>query len=225
MRDNGVDEASSFLTAEELTLLEGAGPVIRYPAGSVLFGEGEETDFALLMRKGHVKIQVGANGRVVAIRGAGEIVGEMAAVRRRSRSASVLALDEVEALYLPGGTWLDFLYDNPRAMHAQLITAEERLEEATRKTGDSNLGVEQRLAKVLVELTSSGLGTPAPEGIVLRLSQRDLADVVGASRESIVQVIRALKRAGVVATGRQATILRDVDTLGAIARGDMTASS
>ncbi len=219
-----IDDALPLLTAEEVSVLEDAGPVIRYPAGSVLFGENEETDFALLVRAGHVKVQTGASRRVVAIRGAGEIVGEMAALRRKPRSASVLALDDVEALYLPADSWLRFLYEHPRAMHAQLIAVEERLEEATRKTADSGLGIEQRLAKALLELASGGLGRSTPDGIVLRFGQRELADLVGASRESIVQVIREFKRRGVVTTGRQATILRDMTALGVIARGEVEGS-
>lgn len=224
MDDFTVDSAAPPLTEGEILSLEAAGHVIRYPSGSILLGEGEETDFVLLLRKGHVKVEVGTPARIVAIRGPSELVGEMAAHRRKPRSASVFAIDHVEALYLSAKTWMRFLYDHPRAMHAQLVAAEQRLEEATRKRVESYLGVEQRLAKALVELESKGLGNRTNQGISLQFSQRDLADLVGASRESIVQVIRALKNRDIVKTGRQATILQDLDALRSIARGDITAS-
>ncbi|MFD8318234.1 Crp/Fnr family transcriptional regulator [Kitasatospora purpeofusca] len=213
-----------LLSPEELRVLEEIGNPISYTVNSVLFGEGEETKFALLIRKGLVRVQTGSPARIVAIRGAGEMVGEMAAARHRPRSASVFAMTEVDALHLPAGLWLQFLYDHPRAMHAQLVAAEERLEEATRKSVDSFLGVEQRLAKVLVEFEAKGAGTVIDGRFAVQLSQRELADVVGASRESVVQVIRALKGREVVSTGRQATIIEDLEALRSIARGELTAS-
>ncbi|MEU1268228.1 Crp/Fnr family transcriptional regulator [Streptomyces sp. NPDC005799] len=214
-----------LLVEDEIAVLEDLGHVLRYPSGSVLFGEGEETDFALLIRSGHVKVQIGNPPHIVALRGPGEIIGEMAAVRQKPRSASVFALDDVEALYLPATTWLHFLYDHPRAMHAQLIAADERLEEATRKSVESFLGVEQRLAKGLVELTSKELGIQTENGLALRFSQQDLADLVGASRESVTQVIRKFKERGIVTTGRQVITIRDLPSLSRIAEGNFTASS
>lgn len=204
--------------------LEELGKPISYPTGSVLFGEGEETDFALLIRKGLVRIQTGTPPRIVAIRGESEMVGEMAAANRKPRSASVYAMNPVEALYISAANWLRFLYDHPRAMHAQLVAAEERLNEATRKSVESFLGVEQRLAKVLVEFESKGAGAVQDGRFALQLSQRELADVVGASRETVVQVVRALKARGIVTTGRQTTIIENLEALRGIASGDQTAS-
>ena len=215
----------TLLTQEELSTLTDRGHAIRYPPGSVLFGEGEETDFALLLRAGHVKVQVGRPPRTVAVRGPGEIIGEMAAVRRKPRSASIVAVEKVEALYIPAIVWLRFLYEHPRAMHAQLVAADERLDEATQKSVESYLGVEQRLAKSLIELVEKGLGNNTSRGTELRFSQRDLASLVGASRESVVQVIRGFKETGIVDTGRNVTIVTQLARLRKIADGESTSSS
>jgi CRP-like cAMP-binding protein len=148
----------------------------------------------------------------------------MAAVRRKPRSASVIAFDDVEALYLPAARWLRFLYDHPRAMHAQLFASDERLDQATRKIVESDLAIEQRLAKALVELEDSGLGTHDEEGVVLRLSQQDLAALTGASLDSVKKIIRGFKSRDVVGTGRGTMIILNSAALRDIARGDLTAS-
>ncbi|HEX6342947.1 Crp/Fnr family transcriptional regulator [Umezawaea sp.] len=212
-----------LLTEEELLALRSVGRVIHRQEGHVFISQGEETDFALLILKGHVKIVVGKPPRIVAIRGPGEIVGEMAAIRQKPRSASIIALDEVEVLHLPATEWLKFLYDHPRAMHAQLYAADERLEQATRKIVESDLAVEQRLAKAIVELVDSGVGTPGEGGTLLRFSQQDLATLTGASLDSVKKIIRTFRDERLVDTGRQTLLIRGIGDLAQIADGNRTA--
>jgi CRP/FNR family transcriptional regulator, cyclic AMP receptor protein len=63
-------------TDEEMAALEKIGYMIHRPAGNALMMEGEYGDFALLIKKGHVKVTVGQPPRIVAIRGPGDIVRE-----------------------------------------------------------------------------------------------------------------------------------------------------
>jgi CRP-like cAMP-binding protein len=223
MVDPSFSQGAPLLTEEELVALESVGRVINRPTGHIFISQGEETDFALLIRKGHVKVVVGKPPRIVAIRGPGEIVGEMAAILQKPRSGSVIALDEVEVLHLPAGEWLRFLYEHPRAMHAQLLLAVERLGQATRKIVESDLAVEQRLAKALVELVDSGVGRRGADGVVLRFSQQDLATLTGASLDSVKKIIRTLKDGRLIGTGRQTLVIRDVAALEEIADGNRSA--
>jgi CRP/FNR family transcriptional regulator, cyclic AMP receptor protein len=209
------------LTDDELVELEGVGHVIHRPHGSLLLGEGEETDFVLLIRKGAVRVVKGGSARVLSLRGSGDIIGEQAAVRRKPRSASVYAEGEVEAVYLSARAWREFLLSHPRAALAQLAVSYDRQEESDRKLVEaSSLAVEQKLAKALAELHASGLGERTGEGVVLRFSQLDLASLIGASRDAVVPVIRALKAGGIVTTGRKMITIRDLGTLQQIARGE-----
>ena len=210
---------------DELIALERIGTVIRYPPDSLLMVEGEQEYFALLIREGNVKVVINKPRRIVGLRGPGEIVGEMAAIRRKPRSASIVALDYVVALHLPADRWLKFLSDHPRAALAQLYLAEERLAEVTRKTADSFLGAVQKLALAILELDSKDLGTKTEEGIALAFGQQDLADIAGVSLDSAKQAIRSFKARGIVRTGRQSTVVRDLEVLREIARGDLKASS
>jgi len=226
MEDPLYEQSHQLLTDEELAGLEEIGHAIRRSAGNAFMLEGEYGDFALLIKKGHVKVVAGSPPRIVAIRGPGDMVGEMAAIRRKPRSASVFALDEVEALYLPAARWLRFLYDHPRAMHAQWAAEAERTEQATRKIVESELAVGQQLAKALTELTDAGIGERTSNGTVeLRLSQQDLAAMIGAKKlDSVKKVIRLLKAAGTIATGRQQITILDLAALRDIADGDLAVS-
>jgi CRP/FNR family cyclic AMP-dependent transcriptional regulator len=146
-------------------------------------------------------------------------------VRRKPRSASVVALDDVRVLRVSADEWMKFLYRHPRAMHAQLVAVDERLEQATRKIVDSDLAVEQRLAKALIELTESGIGETSERGVVLRFSQQDLATLIGSSLESVKKVVRAFKSRQIIETGRYTMILLDNALLRDVANGKLTAAS
>jgi CRP/FNR family transcriptional regulator, cyclic AMP receptor protein len=224
-------QGSSSLTAKDLADLEATfTDKIRRKTGQPFFSEGEQTDFALLIQQGHVKVTAGQPPRTIAIRRPGEFVGEMAAMRKRPRSASVIAVcppsKEVVALFLPGAMWHQFLRDHRDAMEALLIASEERLEQATRKIVESDLAVEQRVAKAFIELGEEGLGEPSGEIIVLRLSQQDLASHIGGSKlDSVKKVIRTFKDAGLISTGRQVTSILNPTAIRDIANGEVTVSA
>jgi CRP-like cAMP-binding protein len=214
------DVPGLLLEQEDRSDLELIGHPIRYPRGSILFGEGEETDFALLIHKGHVKITVGSRERIVGIRGPGEVVGEMAAIEAEPRSASVYAMTDVEALYVSAATWREFLDAHPSVMRSLLLLLAGRLREATRKQAEPGyLALERRVAMSLIEL-SEMIGAHDSDGIAIAISQAELAGLVGTRRETISQVIGQLKQHGIVRTGRQRMTICDRDKLSAVASGE-----
>jgi CRP/FNR family transcriptional regulator, cyclic AMP receptor protein len=221
---------SSFRPEDWADLERAFEHTIRRKTGQPFFSEGEQTDFALLIQQGHVKVMAGNPPRTIAIRGPGEFVGEMAAIRKTPRSASVIAVcppdKEVVALYLPGTRWHQFLREHRDAMEALLIASEERLEQATRKIVESDLAVEQRVAKAFIELSEEGLGEASGERIVLRLSQQDLASHIGGSKlDSVKKIIRTFKDASLISTGRQVTTILDQTAIRDIANGEVTVSA
>jgi CRP/FNR family transcriptional regulator, cyclic AMP receptor protein len=226
MGDQLYGQPPPLLTDDELAELENIGHAIHRSAGDPFFLEGEPGDFALLITKGHVKVMRGRPPRIIDVRGPGEIVGEMGVIRGIPRMASIIAFDDVEALYLPGANWLRFLYDHPRAMHALLAKTDDMADRATMKNVESELAVEQQLAKRIAELTDSGLGAPTGDGaVVLRLSQQDLAALIGAKKlDSVKKVIGRLKAAGIVQTGRQVITILQPAALREIADGNLTLS-
>lgn len=219
-----VEAAFPLLEEEEIRHLDLVGTMLHpRPPGHVFFMEGEKSGDVLLIKQGHVKVVAGKPARIAAFRKPGETIGEMAYLRGKRRSASIIAYDEVLALRIPGQAWLDFLYEFPRAMHAQLVAADERLDQATTKFVGSDWAVERKLAQVLLELLDLDLGERTGDRHVLRLNQRDLASLTAASPDAIKKIIRRFKEAEILDTGRQTVEIRDRGALLEIAAGDKTA--
>jgi CRP-like cAMP-binding protein len=210
-------------TDDELLDLETIGKVIRFPPGSILVGEGEGTDFLLLIRKGHVKVVSGE--WIIAVRGPGDLIGEGAAIRGVPRMASVFAIDEVEALYLPAQAWLRFQIEHPRAALAGRYSDVDRNAQATRRIREGELGAAQRVARALNDLYAHNLGTRDDDGVALPIGQRDLAAYTGLSLAAVVKAIKVFKAANLISTGRMMIQVRDAERLRKIANGDDIAAA
>jgi CRP/FNR family cyclic AMP-dependent transcriptional regulator len=218
--DRSAGAGLTILIEEERQHLHSVGTLLApRSSGHVFFKEGEETDEVLLIKKGHVKVVAGKPGRIAAIRKPGDIIGEMAFLRRKPRSASVIAYDEVLALRIAGQDWLNFLYEYPRAMHAQLVAADERLDQATKKFVGSDWAVERKLSQVLMELRVLELGERIGDKYVLHFNQLDLASLTAASHDAIKKVIRRLKEAKIIDTGRGTVEVWNLEKLADIASG------
>ena len=121
------------LTPAESDALEDMGEPGAYPAGEVIFEEGGTADCVLLVRNGRVRVTVTAGDGddiVLAERGPGELLGELAGIDGQPRSASVTALDEVRGLVIPLRSFRGFLMEHPRAALSLLELMSRRLREA-----------------------------------------------------------------------------------------------
>lgn len=219
-----VDESRWLLNEEELATLEGIGSTLRRGDGHVFMREGEVSDFLLLIKKGHVKVTTGQPPRIVAFRGPGETVGELGVIDDEPRSATVIAWGDVEVLHVPATELRKFLDQHRRAEQALHTAVRKRLAQATRKISDSDLAMERRIAKALTELVQNGI-CEVVDGIpTIRLSQKDLASISGASVEAIKKIVRVFKASGFIDTRRFQLRITDVDALRRIADGKPTSS-
>jgi CRP/FNR family transcriptional regulator, cyclic AMP receptor protein len=196
------------------------GRMRRYPSGATMFLEGDRSSSVLAIREGRVKVTTTtAEGHelVLALRGPGALVGELASLSLgdRRRSATVAALDPVHAQVIPNDDFVSFLELHPRALLALTRMIIGRLHDADRRRAEfgtyDTLG---RLARVLREL-ADGSGVPTADGVQLDppLAQHELAGLVGASRESVVRALTDLRRRGLVETGRRRLVVRDLNGL------------
>jgi CRP-like cAMP-binding protein len=216
-------EWTPLITDEEMIHLESVGQTLRREEGHTFFLEGEETDYALLIKKGHVKVVMGLRPHIITIRSPGSMVGEMAALWPQPRTASAIAIDTVEVLHLSASAWRQFLFNNNRAMYAQLVFTYSQLYENARQIVNTDLAAEQRLAKTLLNLTVQGVGKSTNRGIAIPFSQQDLAALSGASIDSIKKIVRTFKEQKMIATGRQVLYVLDNQALTEIADGNRTA--
>lgn len=163
----------------------------RYPRGDLLFGQGERSDFAVLLCSGYVKIAVGTRNRIVGVRGPGEIVGELGAIEKQPRSASVYAMSDVDSYWVSGDKWYEFVKDKWDFTRSVLLLLASRLREATTRQAElGSLAIEQRIAKNLIELEDK-IGEEEADGVAVYLTQAELASISHTTRETVSRQLGA----------------------------------
>jgi len=196
------------------------GVVRRHQKGAYLILEGDRSDHVLMLRSGRLKIvRTAADGRqtLVAVRGPGELVGELNALAGSDapRAASVVALDDVVVQSIPEAEFLRFLSQNASVSFALLRQLAARLREATTRHADAGgYDVLHRLARALVdEAERNGRDVEAGTLVGTGLSQEDLAGLVAASPKSVSRSLAVLRSRGLVSTGRRSIVIRDLEGL------------
>jgi CRP-like cAMP-binding protein len=184
-----------------------------------LFNEGDLSDWVVLLSEGRVKVSAAAaRGREVllAVRGPGELLGELSAVDVAPRSASVTAIDPVKARIITGEGFRGFLAANPATSLLFLRTVSSWLRDSDRRRVEFvGLDTVGRVAGRLAELAQDyGVGSAgAGTRIDLPLSQDELAGLTGASREAVGKARRLFRSRGWVTTGRRCMTGVDLESL------------
>jgi CRP/FNR family cyclic AMP-dependent transcriptional regulator len=206
------------LTPEEVADLRASGRERRYDANVALFHEGDDAGSVIVLLTGRAKLTVpNSSGRevIVAVRGPGDLLGELAALVEAPRSATVATIETVDALIMSGSAFASFLERNSRVALVILRMVAERLlyadlQQAQFATHD----VVGRVAHRLVELTER-FGVDTEEGIVLDvpLTQEELAGWTGASREAVNKALQVLRSLHMIETGRRRFTVLDAEGL------------
>ncbi|HEY9374396.1 Crp/Fnr family transcriptional regulator [Streptomyces sp.] len=217
----------SFLDAlppADRTALLAEGRPRAYEPGEVLIRERDTSAHVLALLSGWcvVSVETERGARLIlALRGAGEVVGDLAAVDQRPRSATVTALGRVEAVAVSGDRFRRFLAARPHATALILRQLSTRLRSAdVERRSLASETVLRRLAARLVELAQRA-GRRADAGTVLELPlpQHDLAAAIGATREAVAKALRLLREQDVVRTANRRVIVIDMPVLLLLARG------
>ena len=172
----------------------------------------------IVLLSGRAKVvSLSSAGRevIVAVRGPGDLLGELSAIDGEPRSATVTTLEAVEALLIPGSAFAAFLERRPRVALVILRMVAARLRYADAQQADfATHDVVGRVAHRLVEL-SERFGAPAAGRIEIELplSQEELAAWTGASREAVSKALQLLRSLRIVETGRRHVTVLDPEAL------------
>jgi CRP/FNR family transcriptional regulator, cyclic AMP receptor protein len=222
--DSGIP--SGQLGQRDRDVLVDAGTPRRWTAGAVIFSEGERSDHVILIRSGQVKVAASAiNGKqaILAFRGAGDLIGELASIDGRPRSATVTAFTEVTAVSLTGAEFRHLLRESPRTAFELLRVIVSRAREADlRRLEFGAYDVQARLASLLLDLVERyGEHTAGDDTVIIRLalSQTELADASGASRETVTKALKRYRELGAIRTSRRRIEVVKIDVLRALAGG------
>jgi CRP/FNR family transcriptional regulator, cyclic AMP receptor protein len=211
-------EFGAELTKQEWDGLARHGRRRRLPASAPLFVEGTRSDTVAVVISGRVKVfSCVANGAevILAIRGPGALLGELAAIDEQPCSASVASLEPVEVLTMGWREFTAFLQAHPRTVWLLMRILTDRLRDSDRKRLEFAVYDSMtRVARHLVELADR-FGEPVESGIVvtLPLSQNELASLVGLSREAVSKVLRTYRAYGYIQTRRRTFTVTNIEGL------------
>jgi CRP/FNR family cyclic AMP-dependent transcriptional regulator len=204
---------------EALAALAAKAAPFDYPAGSFLMRQGEPASFVLVLTAGEVAIVSPVRGGaewVHRIVRAGQLIGELALLTDGRRTAGARATSPTTAWAIGRDDFWAFLDAAPGASSALLRQLADWLADREALIDDLlSLDVKGRLAKALLGLAER-YGEPNPAGgirVTVHLTHRDLAGMVGASRENVSRALGAFRRRGFIDYESDSLRLLDLDAL------------
>ncbi|TGO06573.1 Crp/Fnr family transcriptional regulator [Serinibacter arcticus] len=186
--------------------------------GEVLFREGEPGDRFWVIAAGKVKLGHAApDGResLLAVLGPGEIVGELSVYDPGPRTATATVLAPSTFLELEHSKFLDLLQQHPGLSRQLLRSLAQRLRKTNAALADLVFSdVPGRVAKALLDLAAR-FGRPVGAGIRVPhdLTQEELAQLVGASRETVNKSLAEFSTRGWIQLDGRAVVLLDLQRL------------
>ncbi len=204
-------------TPEDVRALADRGVVRSYPAGTVIFREGDPGDSFHTILEGMVKITIGSQEGdefTVAQLGPGESFGDLALLDGRPRSASATAVHQTNTLMVTRAEFQSWLAARPTVSRALLESLSLRLRRTNESLADLVfLDLPSRLAKRLLHLAGAHHPSGPSAHTRISITQAELASMLGVSRESVNKQLKAFAQEGYISIGRSSLELIDVSGL------------
>lgn len=190
----------------------------RMERGDVLFNEGDQGDKLYVIAEGKIKLgRTSPDGRenLLAILGPGEMFGELSLFDPGPRTATATAIAETQILGLSNEQLQQFLSARPHVAGTLLAALARRLRRTNESIADLVFtDVPGRVAKALLDL-SRRFGRPVENGMMVAhdLTQEELAQLVGASRETVNKALADFASRGWLKLEARAVLLQDLERL------------
>ncbi|MBE1283139.1 MAG: cyclic nucleotide-binding domain-containing protein [Rhodobacteraceae bacterium] len=200
-------------------LLEGQATEIRLGQGDILFEQGDDGDALFAITEGSLEFSIlSAAGRKLSldIMRPGAIFGEIALFDPGPRTATATALEPSRVRRIRNPDVLKQIEQHPELAADMIRLAGQRMRWMNMQLNEQVfLPISARLARKLLHLTGE------PGSNTLSMSQSELAEFVGATREAVSKTISAWKRTGVIEATRGGLIIQDRAALTRLADPDL----
>lgn len=220
MDDNIVRKAPLFAALDEESFgsLRASMGEVKLGKAEVLFSEGDPGDRLYVMCEGKIKLgRTSVDGRenLLAVLGPGEMFGELSLFDPGPRTATATSIGETRLIHLGHQDLLPFLAGQPEVAQQLLGALARRLRRTNENLADLIFSdVPGRVAKALLDL-SARFGRTAEDGIRVAhdLTQEELAQLVGASRETVNKALADFATRGWLRLEARAVVLLDIERL------------
>ena len=191
---------------------------VKISKGSVLFAEGDGGDQLYVIAEGKLKLGTSSgDGRenLLSILGPGEMFGELSLFDPGPRTSTATAVTDVKLLSLGQEKLLPWLAENPKVALQLLARLAQRLRRTNEAVGDLVFSdVPGRVAKALIDL-GERFGKKTEEGLFVHhdLTQEELAQLVGASRETVNKALADFAGRNWLKLDGRAVLITDLERL------------
>jgi len=200
----------SMLPEGQLQLLTRVLSRKAYPKNSTIIAAGDATDAMYIVVSGRLKVIMSdKEGQevILAILNQGEFFGEMGLIAQAPRSATVTTIEPCELLTITRADFTKCLQGNFDLTMNVIRGLVKRLREADEKIGSLALmDVYGRVARLLLEMAETIDGQKV---VTKKLTKRDIAKMIGASREMVSRVMKELQASGRIEVRAREILLRD----------------
>lgn len=203
----------SDLDANELDRVVSVAVPRSFPPGVRVFHEGDDSDACYVVRAGDLRVtREHSDGRAITLAtvAEGDFFGELAMLDGGTRSASVETISDCELIALPARDMRRVIAKNGDIAAKLIVALTRRLRETNERVARQSFQtVPSRVAGVLNQLIAEETIPEGRDGVTVRMTQADLAQLAGTSRESVSRFLATLERAGVVAVGRGRVTIKE----------------
>ena len=207
----------SGLSAEERAAIAAQARIRTFGAGETVFNLGSPGDHMMAVLSGTIRISVPSpDGKelVLTLIQPGEVFGELAVLDGKERSADAIAENECTLAILYRHDVLSFFQRNPSAWPKLVEVLCQRLRRTDQVFAEvALLQLPVRLAKMMLRLLESPDSSAAAKGGKIGFSQRELANMVGGTRESVNRCLRTWQRRGIVQVSEGSIVVMNQDAL------------
>lgn len=192
----------SGLRAEEREAIAARARIRTFDAGETVFTMGSPGDYMMAVLSGTIRISVpSADGKelLLTIIQPGEVFGELAVLDGKERSADAVAESACTLAMLSRHDVLSFFERSPSLWPKLVEVLCQRLRRTDQIFAEvALLQLPVRLAKMMLRLADLRTNAAPVQGAKIRFSQRELANMVGGTRESVNRCLRDWQRRGIV---------------------------
>lgn len=175
----------------------------KFMKGEVLFMEGDEGNSMYIIKSGNVKIlNISEDGKekIFSIFTEGDFLGEMALIDKENRSATAEAMEDVVTYVIYKNDFLEMLKGNFTLVMKIMQTLSERIRVMNKKVEILTFkDIDVRFADVLLELIEKyGIVSGKRIIVELQLTHKDIANMLGVTRETMTRLISKMKKDGII---------------------------
>ncbi|MGY0068377.1 Crp/Fnr family transcriptional regulator [Streptomyces sp. QTS137] len=197
--------------------LRDQGPTRTFRERSVMLRQGSAGTHLLALTAGLAKVVRREPGGVVtwlAFRGPGDLLGEVSVFHDTLRTAEVVALTPCTAVVLEAERFRRFVEDHGLIMDLMRQALSRLRESDIHRTELLTLPLVVRLARALLRLVElNAFGTKSDVVRLTGLSQEEIAQAIGVTRNAVITGLQRLRDAGAVETARRVVVVKDMQLL------------